>query len=140
MRDDVKPLDLVHIRVCGRCCRGGAEFRTADGDKVAVPLDAIRTRQLSEADDARDVRSFTEVVLEALATAKIAVSEVVLDLSDGRLGALVSLAGPEEPEVVRCSADEAVALALRGGVRVYATDEALAHAGNGSGKPAPTVH
>ena len=141
MRAGVKRVEVARIRVCGRCGRGGAELRTADGEQLVVPLDAIRARQLSATEEPGDVRSLTEVILATFAMADVVVGEVVLDVSDGRLAALVSLDGGEHPEVVACTAEEGVALVVRGGVKLYATDEALAHGSPRPQKPAPeTVH
>ena len=133
----MKRLELERIRVCDRCGRGGAELRTGDGEQLVVPLDAIRARQLAATGHASDVRSLTELMLATFAAADVIVGEVVLDMCDGRLGALVSLDGGERPEVVACTAEEGVALVVRGDVKIYATEEALAHASTQSQKSAP---
>jgi hypothetical protein len=126
----VKRLELARIRVCGRCGRGAAELGTPDGDRVVVPLDAVRARQLSGGDRSEELRSLTDFVLEQLGPRHI--GEIVLDVDDGRMRALVSLVGegdPEtQPEILACTAEEGVALSIRGSLRLYATDEALAHA------------
>ena len=90
-----------------------------------------------------EVRSFTDLVLAELAAAGVEAREVVLDVADGRLRALLSFVRADEPDVVGCTAEEGVALALRGGLRLYATDEGLAHAVADRPKPAggpETVH
>ena len=119
----MKRLELVRIRVCNRCGRGGAELRGEDGERLVVPLDPVRARQL--------------------AAAGVEAREVVLDVADGRLRALLSFVRAGETDVVGCTTDEGVALALRGGLRLYATDEALAHAAADRPKAAggpDTVH
>ena len=139
----MKRLELVRIRVCSRCGRGGAELRGEDHERLVVPLDAVRARQLADASRSEDVRSFTDLVLAELAAANIEAREVVLDVADGRLRALLSFVRADEPDVVGCTAEEGVALALRGGLRLYATDEALAHAAADRPKAArgpDTVH
>ena len=139
----VKRLELVRIRVCNRCGRGGAELRGEGGERLVVPLDPVRARQLADAGREEDVRSFTDLVLEQLAAAGVEAREVVLDVADGRLRALLSFVRADETDVVGCTADEGVALALRGGLRLYATDEALAHAAADRPKAAggpDTVH
>ena len=103
-----------------------------------MPLDAIRARQLAATDHSAEVRSLTELMLASFAMTDVVVGEVVLDVSDGRLGALVSLDGGEHPEVVACTAEEGVALVVRSGVKMYATDEALAHGLTRSPKSAPS--
>jgi len=139
----VKRLELVRIRVCNRCGKGGAELKGEDGERLVVPLDAVRARQLADAGRAEDVRSFTDLVLAELAAAGVAAREVVLDVDEGRLRALLSFVRAAETDVVGCTAEEGVALALRGGLRLYATDEALAHAAADRPKTAggpETVH
>jgi len=92
-----------------------------------VTLDPVRARQLRDP-KTDDGRTLTDVALAALAASGASVSEVVLDVSAGRLGGLVSLVHDGESEVVACTAEEAVALVVRGDLRIYATDEALAYA------------
>jgi len=145
MRATVKRLELVRIRVCDRCGRGGAEFKGDDGERLVVPLDAVRARQLGDAHGKDDVRSLTDLVLEQLAVAGVEAREVVLDLADGRLRALVSVQHADETDVVGCPADEGVALALRGGLKLYASEEALSRGAAAPAKAAPeggpdTVH
>jgi hypothetical protein len=137
----VKRLELTRVRVCSRCGRGAAELRSPDGDRVSVALDPVRARELADRTSPDGLRSLTEFVLERLESH--GVGEIVLDVADGRLRALLSLAHDDDPEVISCTPDEGVALAIRGGIRLYATDEALAHgaAGKTEGHSGPdTVH
>ena len=138
----MKRLELGRIRVCDRCGRGAAELRGADGEELVVTLDPVRARQLAGPEAGDGARCLTDVVLERLAATGAEVSEVVLDVIDGRLGALVSLVGEREPEIVACTAEEGVALAVRGAIKLYATDEALAHglARPTSPTPPDTIH
>jgi hypothetical protein len=130
--DFVKRLELARVRVCSRCGKGGAELRAEDGELLVVPLDASRARQLR--DEARgETRWLTDLVVEQLGAAG---REVVLDVAGGRLQALLSVVQGNETEVVECTADEGVALAVRAGLRIYATDEALADAASRSSRPA----
>src|SRR5436309_8876422 len=112
----VKRLELVRIRVCNRCGRGGAELRGEDAERLVVPLDPVRARQLAGGGREEDVRSFTDLVLEQLAAAGVEAREVVLDVAEGRLRALFSFVRTGETDVVGCTAEEGVALALRGGL------------------------
>jgi len=123
--DAVKRLELSRIRACSRCGRGSAELRSDDGDRLVVSLDPVRARQLSATDATGDLRSLTDFILDGLGSRRL--GEVVLERADGRLRALLSLLRDDESEVLACTAEEGVALALRGGVRLYATDDALAH-------------
>jgi len=102
---------------------------------VPVALDPVRARQLRcQGSDAG--RTLTDVTLEAIGAGGATVSEVVIEVSEGRLGGLVSLVRDGDPDVVACTAEEAVALAVRGAVKMYATDAALAHASARPAKPA----
>jgi hypothetical protein len=131
----VKRLELARIRVCDRCGRGTAELRTESGEMVPVALDPVRARQL-RGRDSDAARTLTDVALEAIGAGGATVSEVVIEVSEGRLGGLVSLVRNGDPDVVACTAEEAVALAVRGAVKIYATDDSLAHASARLAKPA----
>jgi hypothetical protein len=132
----VQRLELARVRVCHRCGRSAAELRGGDGQTVTVQLDPIHARNLTREPASDDVPSLTDVVLERLTSTGLAPHDVVLDVLDGHLRALLSLdAMPEaEVEVVGCTAEEGVVLALRGGLRLYATDEALEHAAQRAGR------
>jgi hypothetical protein len=145
MRADVKRLELARIRVCNRCRRGVAELRGADGESLNVPLDAIRTRQLSGDGRKEDLPSVADLLVAEVAGERLTLGEVVFDVSDDRLRALLSLARGDEHEVVECTAEEGVALAVRGRLKIYVTDDALAHRNAPLAKPEPesgpdTIH
>src|SRR2546428_13969002 len=95
----VKRLELVRIRVCNRCGRGGAELRGEGGERLVVPLDPVRTRQLADAGREEDVRFFTDLVLEQLAAAGAGARQVVLDAGRGPLPGLLSLLRAGETDV-----------------------------------------
>ena len=135
MRAVMNRLELARVRVCQRCGRGRAELRSEDGRLLTVSLDPARARELSGARAVDDVRSFADFVLAELGATGRTASEVVLDVAHDHLRALVSLVRGGEVEVVGCSAQEGVELAVRGALRLYATDEALAHAA-----PPPDEH
>lgn len=128
----MKRLELARLRVCDRCGRGRAELRGADGDVLVVALDAVRTRQLRETGG--ELRSLTDLLLEQLRASGHEPGEVVLDVIDGKIHALLSLAHAGAADVVDCTAGEGVALAVRGSLKLYATDEALAHGAARAGK------
>lgn len=135
------PLELKRIRACPRCGRGVAELETPGRGIVRVILDAVRVRELSGGDD--DPPPVSRVLLAALERAGTPATEVVLDLVPEGLRGLVTLGGGPDGEVFACTAQEALSLAVRGGLRVYATDEALAGtagAGPRDHDPGRTVH
>ncbi len=132
----MKRLELSGIRVCERCGRGVAELQGPDGESLVVKLDAVRARQLSGTADGAEMRSLIDAVLAELGAAGVVVSEIVFDASEGRLGALVTLLRGDDAEIVACTAEEGVAVAVRAQVKIYATDEALSHAAARPGKPA----
>lgn len=134
--DVVKRLELTQIRICQRCGRGKAQLTASDGATVSVPLDPIRARAL--ANRAGDLRPLAEIVLEQLAAGGSPITEVVLDVVDGALRALLSLT---DADVVACPAEDGVELAVRGELALYATDEAMAHATGRPGATDPeTIH
>ena len=136
MRTVVKRLELTQVRICQRCGRGKAQLTASDGAILSVPLDPIRARAL--ANRTGDLRPLADVVLEGLTAAGTAIKEVVLDVDDGALRALLSLA---DADVVTCPAQDGVELAVRGDLALYATDEAMAHSTGRPGARDPeTIH
>jgi hypothetical protein len=132
----VKRLELTQVRICQRCGRGKAQLTASDGATISVPLDPVRARGL--ANRTGDLRPLAEVVLERLAAGGNKITDVVLDVDDGALRALVSFA---DTDVVACPAQDGVELAVRGELALYATDEALAHATGRPGATDPeTIH
>lgn len=130
----MKRLALGGIRICRRCRRGAAELRGDDGAVLVIALDPTRARALADGAPAGGMRSLTDVTLERLRADGLAPNEVVIDTVGERLAAFVSLGEGEEPDVVTCTPEEGVALALSGKLDLYATDEALAHATARAGK------
>jgi len=114
--------------VCARCGRGRAELRSDDGTTLVITLDPIRARELSRGSGGDDVRSLTELFLDQMAATGLEPGEVVLEVVDGKLRALLSFVNAGESDVVACTPEEGIALVMRGDLKVYATDEALAHA------------
>lgn len=120
---------MTRIAVCQRCGKGRAHLAAADGSALSIPLDPARVRELSAGPtSAGEVHWLSELVLAQMTATGAAPSEVVLDLDGGRLRALLSLTRAGEPDVIACTPQEGLALALRAGVALYATDEALAAA------------
>jgi len=136
----VKRLQLKRVGVCSRCGRGRAELESTDGDRLEVPLDAPRARELSGSHD--EIRSLAAFVLGQLSASGAEAGEVVLDVGPSGLRALLSLLRDGDTEVLACTAQEGVELAVRGTLSIYATDGALA---GDAEEPAPpssrnTVH
>lgn len=136
----MKRLELGAVRICRRCGRGRATLVTDDGDTVSIPLDPARARVLGRSDSSGDVSWLGGLVLEGLVRDGLSLQEIVLDLDDGVLRALVSCRRGEEPELFACTPQEGVELANRSGVSLYATDEALAHAAGAAAPSGETLH
>jgi hypothetical protein len=131
----VKRLELARLRLCKKCGRGGAELRSADGDVMVVAIDPLRVRELRGEPPADDVESILDRWLAAVRRDGDEPQEVVLDVSDGKLRGLLSCARGEAHDVISCTAEEGVALALRGDLKLYATEEALAASATRTAKP-----
>ena len=136
----MKRLELGAVRICRRCGRGRATLTTDDGDTISIPLDPARARVLGRSDGTGDVPWLAGLMLQGLARDGLDPQEIVLDLQDGVLRALVSCRRGEEPEMFACTPQEGVELANRSGVSLYATDEALAHAASAGASPGETLH
>ncbi len=135
----MKRLELTHVRVCRRCGRGRAELVSSAGEVAAVPLDPARARALRSS--AADLRPLADLVLAQLAAAGSEVRDVVLDVEDGVMRGLLSIARGAETDVVVCTPQEAVELVARGGLALYATDDAIAYpAGRETAPPTETLH
>lgn len=127
----------MRVRVCKKCGRGKAELAADGGATLTIPLDAARAREISTEPGAHEMRSLAELVLEKLAEAR----EVVLDVEDGVLRALLSFGRGGDVDVVFCPPQEGLGLAVRGKLKLYATDEALALVGEGVRQDEPeTLH
>jgi hypothetical protein len=123
-RSGVRRLELKRVRVCSRCGRGRAELEGTDGERLEVVLDAPRARDLAGQRD--DVRSLASFVLAQAAESQTTFGQVILDDGPVGLRALLSVTRAGESDVVACTAQEGVELAVRAGLAVYATEEALA--------------
>ena len=122
----MKRLELARLRLCKKCGRGGAELRSADGEMMVVAIDPVRARELRGDPPSDDVESILDRWLATLRRDGEEPQEVVLDLSDGKIRGLLTCARGDAHDVIACTAEEGVALALRGGLKLYATEEALA--------------
>ena len=131
----VKRLELGRLRLCKKCGRGGAELRSADGELMVVAIDPLRVRELRGEPPSDDVESILDRWLASLRRDGDEPQEVVLDLSDGKVRGLLTCARGDTHDVISCTAEEGVALALRGSLKLYATEEALAASSTRSAKP-----
>jgi hypothetical protein len=124
----VKRVELLRVRTCQRCGRGAAELHSDDGDVMVISLDPTRAREFAETNAVDDVRPLCDLMLAQFVAAGLTPTDVVFDLFDGHLRALLSFGGSGEPEVVSCTAEEGLGIAVRGELKLYATDEAVEHA------------
>ena len=113
---------------------------TDDGDTIGIPLDPARARALGRSDSTGEVSWLAGLVLDGLTRDGLSLQEIVLDLDDGVLRALVSCRRGDEPEMFACTPQEGVELANRSGASLYATDEALAHAAGAAAPSGETLH
>jgi hypothetical protein len=120
----VRRLELKRVRVCSRCGRGRAELEGAEGERLEVVLDAPRARDLAGQPD--DVCSLASFVIAQATEGRTSFGEVILDDGPVGLRALLSIVRDGESDVVACTAQEGVELAVRARLVLYATDEALA--------------
>jgi hypothetical protein len=132
-------LELIRVRRCNDCGRGRAELATDDGTIITVALDASRVDDLARWPDkpAEGPADLTGVVVDLLGKDGWTVRDVVFDTATRGLRALVTRMRSEEVEVIEATAQEGLALALRGQVPMYATDEAIEPS---SDRPDPGPH
>jgi len=123
----VKPLRLTRVRVCDRCGRGRADLATDDGTTLTIPLDAARAAELASADGASGLQPLSAVVLAGIVAGGGVPTDLVLDVAGATLRGLLSIARGDDTDIVVCTPQEAVSLAVRGGLKLYATDDAIAH-------------
>ncbi len=119
-------LELTRVRTCQRCGRGRADLRGEDGAVVSVPLDPLRVRELAGT-EADGLRTLTECFVAQLKATGAVPREVVLDVADGRLRALLTCVRGGETDVIACTPEEGVVVSVRAELKLYATDEAIAH-------------
>jgi hypothetical protein len=122
----VKALQLTRVRVCDRCGRGRADLLADDGTALTVPLDAARAAELASRERGGELQPLSAVVLTGIAAAGGVPTDVVLDVAGSGLRALLSISRGADTDIVVCTPQEAVSLAVRGGFKLYATDEAIA--------------
>ena len=125
----VQRIRLAGIRICHRCSRGKAEFVDDRGTiAMRIAIDALRARELERDETDEELLSLSELVLTQLSERGVESREIVFDVDEGRLRALLSFTHDEEPDVVECTPQEGISLGVRGGLNFYATEEALAQA------------
>jgi len=124
----VRRLELGAIRICKSCGRGRAELLTDDGDTVVVRLGPNRARVLADLDGTPtdDVPWLGDVVARRAADIGLHVADVVIDDGPKGLRGFVTWVNEgEDVTVAACEPEEALETALRMGVPIFATDEAL---------------
>lgn len=95
---------------------------------MRVSIDPLRARELARDEADEELLSLSELVLTQLAERGAEAREIVFDVDDGCLRALLSFTHDEEPDVVECTAQEGISLGVRGALKFYATEDALAQA------------
>ena len=122
----VKRLQLTRVRVCDRCGRGRADLATDDGTTLTIPLDPARAAELATRPKPGDLQPLSAIVLTGLTAAGAVPTDLVLDVAGQALRALLSVARGDKTDIVVCTPQEAVSLAVHAGIKLYATDDALA--------------
>jgi hypothetical protein len=141
MPDPVKRLQLTRVRVCDRCGRGRADLVTDDGTTLTIGLDPARAVELAAFPKPADLQPLSALTLAGLEATGATPTDLVLDVAGTALRALLSVARGDDTDVVVCTPQEAVSLAVRGGLKLYATDEALAHeAARATPRSSETLH
>jgi hypothetical protein len=136
----VRRLELKQIHVCQRCGRGRADLAAGASVVLRVSLDPLRARELA-GEEEPGVPWLSAFLLAQLRRDGRQPHEVVLDVGPGGLRGLLSFSRAGEPEVLACTAQEGLGVAVRGALPLYATDEALAHeASQRDPEPSGTVH
>jgi hypothetical protein len=138
--DAVKRLEIAGVRICQRCGRGRADLTAPDGTTITVPIDPARAQELAAPGSDDEVPWLSSVLLGLLRGGGLALREIVLDTADHGLRALVSLAREKDTEIIVCTPQEGVGLAVRGKVPLYATAEALAATTETSDGGGETLH
>jgi len=115
----VKRLELQEVRICKKCGRGRALLLSDDDESLSIPLDPVRARRLAGERD--DVRCLGDFVLDHLREGGMPPTDVVLDRVPAGMRALVSIRRGEDVDVLSCTAQEGLELALRGDLQLYAT-------------------
>jgi hypothetical protein len=131
----VRRLELKQVRVCSRCGRGCARLESADGHRFEVVLDPPRARELAGAEG--EVRALAAFLLDHIAESRTVPGEVIFERGPAGLRALLSLTRDGETDVVACTAQEGLELAVRGRLAMYASDDVLAPE---STAPRSTLH
>lgn len=137
----MRRLELGAIRICKRCGHGRAELLTDDGESLSVRVGPNRARVLAalESGSTEDVPWLGDVVAGGAQTTRLCVSDVVLDDGPVGLRGLVTWTGDDGVTVAACEPDEALETAMRMGVPIFATDEALG-AASATEPPGHTLH
>lgn len=136
----MRRLELKQIHVCQRCGRGRADLASGSSVVMRVSLDPLRARELAGEEDPC-VPWLSAFLLAQLRREGREPHEVVIDVGPGGLRSLLSFSRAGEPEVLACTAQEGLGVAVRGALPLYATDEALAlEADRSDPEPSGTVH
>jgi len=95
-----------------------------DDESLSIPLDPVRAQRLAGERD--DVRCLGDFLLDHLREGGMPPTDVVLDRVPAGLRALVSIRRGDETDVLSCTAQEGVEIALRGDLQLYATADVFA--------------
>jgi hypothetical protein len=121
----VQRLELTRVRACERCGRGRADLTAGTGDVLTIALDPAAVAELQGSQAETDVAWLSSFVVERSRAHGESLREVVLDEGPNGLRGLLTVSRGDATDVLACSPDQALTLAMRATLPLYATAEAL---------------
>jgi len=147
----MKRLELVGLKPCPHCHRAIAYLMTQDGEEtLGIALDATRTRELSyNHEGPGGEKCMTGFLVRLLAASSYVPRQVILHWNqEGFLCSIIDLT----TEMITCSPQEGLALAILASIPLFAEEEIFEHIGSFHAvnakadrtkpqpKPKPTLH
>lgn len=122
----MKRLEFVSLKTCPHCRRAIAYLMTQDGEKTfGIALDPTRARELScKYQEPGEEKFMTGFLVRLLASSSYFPRQVILDWSqEDFLSGRVDLA----TEIITCSPQEGLALAVLAGIPLYGEERIFEH-------------
>lgn len=122
----MKRLALAGLKTCESCHRAVAYLMSEDGEHtLGIALDAIKAREISsKCQEPGQEKFLTDLLLQLLASSSHVPREIVLDLHEkGFLYTRLDIT----TEILSCSLQDGVGLAVAAGIPIYATEGVFQH-------------